>query len=264
MWIIKPLILILCGFALSGCLSMSAVQTAFEGPDTEDRYALATALAQKGAYEPAANVYKKLVQDDPLDTTGWRGLATSYYVLNDFANSLEAYLKLIELEGEECANLIGAGFNHLKLARPKVAASYFEACLKEHAGNERANIGAAIAADMIGNFKNAQKHHLWLTSRHPQNSHFRNNYALSLMVAGHPQQAVTELMKIAFQVTAPPRIRQNLALAYGLSGDFDASKEVAGLDLSQEQVTENVKYFKFLYYSNDRDALRSLLLGRPL
>lgn len=264
MWIIKASTLILCGFALSGCLTMSAVQTVFTGPNTEERYALAKALVEKGAYDPAVNVYQKLVEDDPSDVTGWQGLATSYYVLNDFSNSLEAYRKLMELQGQKCSSLIGAGFNHLKLSRPKVAASYFDACLQLHAGNEKANIGAAIAADMVGNFKIAQKHHLWLTSRQPQNTYFRNNYALSLMIAGNPRQAVAELMKIAFQVTTPPRIRHNLALAYGLCGDFDASKEVAGLDLPPWQVTENVKYFEFLYYSKDQEALRSLLLRRPL
>ncbi len=264
MWVIRALLFGLSSFVLSGCLSMSALQTGFAGPDKEEHHALATALVQKGAYEPAVNVYKKLVQDAPLDAKAWRGLATSYYVLDDFSNSLDAYLKLIELEGEQCTNLTGAGFNHLKLARPKVAASYFESCLKKNSGNEPATIGAAIAADMVGNFKNAQKHHLWLTNRHPQNAHFRNNFALSLMLAGYPQLAVTELMKIAFQATTPPQIRQNLALAYGLCGDFDASEEVAGLDLPPGQVMENVSYFKFLYYSKDQDALRSLLLGRSL
>jgi len=62
------------------------------------------------------------------------------------------------------------------------------------------------------------------------------DYGLALALAGQPREAVNVLEAAARATDAEPRVRQNLALAYALSGDWAAARTVASQDLSADLV----------------------------
>lgn len=72
------------------------------------------------------------------------------------------------------------------------------------------------------------------------------DYGLALALAGQPSEAVLVLEPAARLVGADARVRQNLALAYGLSGDWAAARTVAAQDLPSNQVDARVQQWMAL------------------
>jgi Flp pilus assembly protein TadD len=68
-----------------------------------------------------------------------------------------------------------------------------------------------------------------------------SDYGLALALAGQPQQAVAVLEPAARQGGADARLRQNLALAHALSGDWTAARTIAAQDLSADLVEARVR-----------------------
>ena len=60
----------------------------------------------------------------------------------------------------------------------------------------------------------------------------------------NPQESIHILERLAASPGATPRVRQNLALAYGLAGDMKMAKKIGRIDLSDEMVTNNISYFE--------------------
>jgi Flp pilus assembly protein TadD len=64
---------------------------------------------------------------------------------------------------------------------------------------------------------------------------------LALALAGDPQAAVELLVPVARAVGADARTRQNLALAYAFSGDWEQAKVVAAQDVPADQVDSRIQ-----------------------
>lgn len=67
------------------------------------------------------------------------------------------------------------------------------------------------------------------------------DYGLALALAGQPHEAVAVLEPAARASGADARVRQNLALAYGLSGDWLAARTIAAQDLPADQLDSRVR-----------------------
>lgn len=90
------------------------------------------------------------------------------------------------------------------------------------------------------------------------------NYGLALALAGQPADAVDVLGQAARQPAAGARVRQNLALAYALSGDWDSARAVAAQDLSPDLVDGRVKeWMKFASPQRASDQVASLVGVTP-
>ena len=68
-----------------------------------------------------------------------------------------------------------------------------------------------------------------------------SDYGLALALAGEPQRAAQVLEAMARQPGADARLRQNLALAHALSGDWLAARTVAEQDLAPGQVDVRIQ-----------------------
>ena len=67
------------------------------------------------------------------------------------------------------------------------------------------------------------------------------DYGLALALAGRAPDAAAVLLDAARQPNADARVRQNLALAYALSGDWTQARTVAAQDLAADQVDARIK-----------------------
>ena len=67
------------------------------------------------------------------------------------------------------------------------------------------------------------------------------DYGLAVALAGQPQEAVNVLEAAAREPTADARLRQNLALAYALAGDWDAARTVAAQDVSADLLDTRIQ-----------------------
>lgn len=67
------------------------------------------------------------------------------------------------------------------------------------------------------------------------------DYGLAVALAGRPDAAVAVLDQAARSSGADGRVRQNLALAYGLSGDWTMARIVAAQDIPPDQVDARIQ-----------------------
>jgi len=67
------------------------------------------------------------------------------------------------------------------------------------------------------------------------------NYGLALALAGRPSDAVAVLNQVAREPGADARVRQNLALAYGLAGDWTMARTVAAQDVPPDQLDGRIQ-----------------------
>jgi Flp pilus assembly protein TadD len=67
------------------------------------------------------------------------------------------------------------------------------------------------------------------------------DYGLAVALAGAPEDAVAVLNQAARTPSADSRVRQNLALAYGLSGDWTMARTVASQDVSPDQLDSRIQ-----------------------
>ena len=72
------------------------------------------------------------------------------------------------------------------------------------------------------------------------------DYGLALALAGQPYDAVQVLESAARTQGADSRVRQNLALAYAISGDWTAARTVAAQDLSADLVDGRIQQWMSL------------------
>ncbi len=68
-----------------------------------------------------------------------------------------------------------------------------------------------------------------------------SDYGLALALAGQPDLAANVLQQAARAVGADARVRQNLALAYALQGDWTAAKTVAAQDIPADQLDARIQ-----------------------
>ena len=85
------------------------------------------------------------------------------------------------------------------------------------------------------------------------------DYGLALALAGRSGDAAAVLLDAARQPGADARVRQNLALAYALSGDWTQARTVAAQDLAANQVDARIQqWMKFAKPARASDQVAAL------
>jgi len=88
---------------------------------------------------------------------------------------------------------------------------------------------------------------------------------LAVALAGQPQDAVNILEAAARERGADARVRQNLALAHALTGDWTAARNVASQDLSADLVDARIQeWMTFAKPGTPSDQIASLTGVRPV
>jgi Flp pilus assembly protein TadD len=86
---------------------------------------------------------------------------------------------------------------------------------------------------------------------------------LALALAGRPGAAVELLDRAARQPGADPRVRQNLALAHALAGDWDRARSIAAQDVPADQLEARMSEWAVLARPGQPGAQVAALIGVP-
>jgi Flp pilus assembly protein TadD len=100
-----------------------------------------------------------------------------------------------------------------------------------------------IALDMQGKHVEAQARYRQGLTLAPDDVALRSNMGLSLAIIGQPQEAIAQLLPIATGRKADGRVRQNLAFAYAMAGDFENALQVSRRDLDEAHAQRQLSYF---------------------
>jgi Flp pilus assembly protein TadD len=140
------------------------------------------------------------------------------------------------------AALLGLTKAHLALGEPAKALEYADQALAQASHDERVLVDRGVALDTLGRHAEAQASYRAVLATTPRHVSARNNLALSLAVTGQFDEAVALLTPLARSSAATPRIRENLALIYGLMGDADRATLLSRSDLDDSSIRANLEF----------------------
>lgn len=95
-----------------------------------------------------------------------------------------------------------------------------------------------------GRHAEAQQYYLAALQQQPDAVSVINNLALSYALDGKPEKSEQLLRKAVASGHEDKRVRQNLALVLGLQGKFGEARQVASLDMSDQEAKSNMAYLR--------------------
>src|SRR5687767_6602606 len=191
---------------IAGCATPAGRSASiFGGKDNKSEIGLAMralAALNDNDYATAVTLAERAVEKSPNDA-GFRALlGNTYFGSGRFASAEAAYRDSLALIAEQPQVV-------LKLALVQIAQG-------------RNGEALAVLGDARGVLEPA-------------------DYGLAVALAGQPQEAAALLDAAARQPGADARLRQNLALAHALSGDWEAARTVAAQDVSADLLDARIQ-----------------------
>ena len=193
---------------IAGCASPMSRSASVSKGKAPMAYALRAQMAlNTGDFASAATLAEQAAEATPKDANVRTLLGNVYFAGGRFASAEAAYSDSLSLAPAQPQII-------LKRALVQIA----------QGKNDQAIAGLQVAQGMID----------------------PADYGLALALAGRPAEAVQMLDVAARAQGADSRVRQNLALAHALTGDWAAARMIAGQDLTGDLVDARVQQWMAL------------------
>ena len=140
------------------------------------------------------------------------------------------------------ASLLGMIRAYLFLAEPAKALEYADEATALAPQDARVLVDRGVTLDTLTRHAEAQQCYRAVLSVESRHVSARNNLALSLALTGQYDEAVALITPLARSSAATPRIRQNMAMIYGLMGDSDHAATVSRMDLDEGATRANLAF----------------------
>ncbi len=238
---------------LAACV---ANPTALDVPPGEESAALvrvADLMRDGGDVTGAIPFYRRAHQLNVLQATPLIRLALALHTVGAYAEASRTWRSALKLDSDNADALRGYGYSLIALNKPQLAIDQLRTS-NEIEEDVRSYNGLGVAYDMIGDARGAQVHYRLGLQLAPDNTTLLNNLGLSLALSGDFPESIKLLLGVVASATATARHRQNLALAYGLSGQIEQAAAVARQDLDEEAVANNLAYYAILRTETDPAA----------
>ena len=245
---------ICASLALVGCAAAStpareAQELAAQMPIVREQLLpvlrLARAARAAGDLASAVNLYRTVLAGQPGDVDLAIEFADTLQDAGAFDEAIDAYGKANAMMPPRLTALLGLARVHLTLDQTDKALVFAESARALAPTDVRVLVIRGVALDKLGRHPEAQASYRAAIESQPRSVAARNDLALSLALGGEYGEAIDILTPMAKSTTAPPRIRQNLALIYGLVGDDTRAAELSRIDLDIRSTEANLRFFDY-------------------
>jgi Flp pilus assembly protein TadD len=238
-----PLVVFLC-LQLPGCALPRGTPQQKDVLSSESDQRLADSALDGGNPEIAISLYKKILLRTPEDLHAITGLGNALFQVNNLEQSRQVFLQAEHLSPHQLDAELGLARISIRQRQFAAAIARYQAILQRTPACLPAFAGLGVAFDLQGSHAEAQKTYRQALLAHPDELGLRNNLGLSLILSRDYRNGISELMKIVDNPAAPPQVRQNLALAYGLLGNKSAAGRVLAGELPSPQIQGNLRYYE--------------------
>jgi Flp pilus assembly protein TadD len=214
--------------------------------DYDSLMRVAAAMRDANDLESAVGVYREAGIHAPQLPMPLILLGDTLLELGQYNEASQAYEGALRLSPQNSAALVGQGRALLQSDRPQLALAPLRRELAAHPENLKAITALGVAQDLTGDHATAQHTYRDALLDNPNNPALTGDLALSLAIEGYTDEAIKLLAPLASGSSSTPRLRQNLALIYGLAGDREDAQRTARLDLDEDAVQHNLAYFETL------------------
>lgn len=220
---------------------------------------LAHEMADKGDHNAAIPLYRRAHKLQPESAAPLVGLGDSLAGIGQYNEAIEAYDLAVSKNGRNVDALKGLGSSYLALNRPTRALPYLQQANRVNPTDVDAMSSLAIALDIQGHRDASLEVYKDGLAQDPDNLKLLNNYGLSLALQSRHDEAISVLKQAAQHRDAGATHRQNLAMAYALSGNEIMSARLLSIDSGPELTNENLNYYRMLTAMPADDRFDSVL-----
>ncbi|MCH8183871.1 MAG: tetratricopeptide repeat protein, partial [Proteobacteria bacterium] len=206
---------------------------------------VADSMRDAGDVAGAIPFYRRAHQLDTLQATPLIRLAVALHTVRAYDEASRTWRSALKLDPDNADARRGYGYSLIALNKPQLAIDQLRTS-NEIEEDVRSYNGLGVAYDMIGDTRGAQMHYRMGLQVAPDNVTLLNNLGLSLALSGDFPDSINLLLRVVASAVATARHRQNLALAYGLSGRLEEAAAVARQDLDEAAVANNLAYHAIL------------------
>lgn len=238
--------------------SRSPTQTA----DAMMRVADETRMA--GDLGTAATLYRRLHEINPTDPAPVCKLGAVLTDLHSYTEAADTYKVGVAMNPNpmlgECYR--GLAIVYLLLNQPQAALDTLQQAVGKAPQDGRLYSAMGVTHDLMGRHDLAQQDYQAGMKLMPQSTGLRNNYGLSLALAGDYPAAIATLTELTLDNNASPRHKLNLALVYGLAGDDRKAAAIARTALDEDAVKSNLAYYSMLRGMDDKARANAIMGGQ--
>lgn len=234
--------------ACSGCggAQQSDSATARPGHPSHDQaqidLALARAARQAGDLPSAIQLYRNFAQGPNATPAIWVELGDTLVEARQYDDAIEAFGKA-EGTKAKLGAMLGMVRAHMAMGEAATALTYADKAASLAPGDMRVLVDRGATLDALQRHAEAQASYRAALSVAPHNVSARNDLALSLALTGQFGEAIRLIAPLARSSNATPKIRENLALILGLSGDDASAAKVSRMDLDEISTADNLTFF---------------------
>lgn len=204
---------------------------------------LAHAAGEAGDLASAVSLYKSIVAANAGDDAVLVELGEAQLGIGAVDDAVQTFSKVGAKSPSQLGAQLGMERAYLMLRDPAKALSYADSAMALAPNDKRVQIARGVALDMLGRHTEAQPCYRKAIAIDPHDIAARSDLALSLALTGGFDEAIAIMTPIARDPSATPRLRQNLALIYGLKGDAPAARTLSRVDLDTTQTDTNLRFF---------------------
>lgn len=220
---------------------------------------LAHEIADQGDHHAAIPLYRRAHKFQPDSAAPLVGLGSSLASIGQYNEAVEAYQLAVSKNGQNVDALRGLGSSFLALNRPTRALPYLQQAVRFSPTDVDALSSLAVALDMQGHREASLEVYKDGLAIDPDNLKILNNYGLSLALQSRHDESIAVLKQAAQHRDAGATHRQNLAMAYALSGNETMSARLLSIDSGPDLTNENLNYYRILAALPADDRFDSVL-----
>jgi len=221
---------------------------------------LADRMADTGDYAAAIPLYRHLLRKDNGDASTHTSLGMALLAMGNHSEAQKS-LTIAVKKGADGEARYGLGKIALALGNYGDAAAQFGVASSNMIGDPRPYSGRGIALAALGQFDQAILAFDKGLYQNPKNNEALSNKALTLTLLGSSDVAVEMLEEVTRSGAAGPRDRQNLALAYLMSGRRSDAVSMARVDMDAQSVDDTLMFYEELGALPMNDRMAALVTG---
>ncbi|CAK0769156.1 TPR_REGION domain-containing protein [Azospirillaceae bacterium] len=222
----------------------SAAVEEFDGDSYAAMMRVAGVARRREDYASAAVLYDRARRLETRNPEAGLALGDMLWTLGRYRSAVEAYRGALAIDSQRVEGLCGLGRSLIALEQADSAVSAYRTALERNPESRCALNGLGVAEDLVGRHEEAQKWYRTTLALAPDDVTAQGNLGYSLILSGRYEEAIMALEAASGRPGAIARDRQNLALAYGLSGREADARRVARLDLEDVVVEENLAFYR--------------------
>ena len=233
-----------CGGTKSPDLALSTSESRPLDPidDSGSALRLARATRSAGDLASAIQIYRKLIANNSAPAEIKVELGDVLVESQSPDDAIDIYSQVEAKAPARLGATLGLTRAYIALGEPAKALDYADEARRLGPQDPRALVDRGVALDSLERHAEAQDCYRTVLAATPRHVSARNDLALSLALSGQYDEAIAIISPLARSSSATPRVRENMAVIYGLKGDAENAAIVSRADLDDDATKDNLAF----------------------